>query len=134
MALRGDIPDDVRRRWRWERAVDEHGRAVLRFRGIVLDDDGIHGRGLLRRRAWAWSIVGALSYENLRGGSAFAVCVRGDPWVKTLSTFRLSGLACRALLEDCRPFVEAHGSRVMSAIDVVEMWWVAQPESRATEQ
>jgi hypothetical protein len=96
---------------------------------VVLDDEGIHGRGLVRRRTWHWPIVACVSYESDGG---LAVCVRGDPYVKSITTRLLSTDACRALLDDCRPFVEAHGSRVMSDVDVVAMWWAAQPESRPT--
>ncbi|MCU1468801.1 MAG: hypothetical protein JWM72_4729 [Actinomycetia bacterium] len=125
----GVISDKVRQRWRWRREPD----GTLRHGGTVLDDRGVHQRRL-RRRFWPWSDVAYLTWEATSGGACLVVCVKGDPWVKSLSgvgNWTRSHDACRALLEDARTYVGHNGARVRATTDpAAEMSWVDQPEAR----
>ena len=64
------------------------------------------------------------------------ICVRGARYMvhpfHGFGRMRLTMRICRALLEDCEPFVQAHGSQVYAGLDVPSLWWARQPESQAT--
>src|SRR5262245_56547951 len=97
---------------------------------VELDDAGIVTNGA-RRRAFAWVRVGYLTWEAGYWPS-LAVCVYGDPYVHDLGNGEWNPQFCRALLDDCREFVEAHGASVHNTTDTTpSMWWASRPEARA---
>jgi hypothetical protein len=125
----GDLTPELRAKYRWER-VD----GTLRYGGVTLDDRGVSSRLLgwrvFRRRFWPWSTVAYLTWSASQYNASLAVCARGDPYVHWIAAAPRTPRACRALVDDAKEFVEAHGARVRSAIDVAEMWWVDQPEAQ----
>jgi hypothetical protein len=127
--LAGEIPEEIRLRWKWDRRQDDDGKELLVVGRVTLSDHGVTTR-LFRRRFWPWERVAYLSWEMIRYSASLAVCARGDPYTPALSFGHLDGRACRALLDDCRDFVEAHGARVRSAPEPATMWWVNQPEAQ----
>jgi hypothetical protein len=127
--ISGEIPEEIRVRWRWNRSLDDRGRERLAIRSVVLDDDGVQTR-LVRARAWPWEHIAFVTWEYTRNGSTLAVCLRGDPYVHSLNFSHRDARVCRALVDDCRSFVELHGVKAWSALDTGAMWWVNQPEAQ----
>jgi hypothetical protein len=131
----GVIPDDVRASSRWVRDTASDGRERLVRTGtlnarVELDDDGVLSVGI-RTRRWAWDQIAYLTWEAGNGGS-LAVCVYGDPYVHDLAFGARDARVCRALLDDCRAFVEAHGAAVHNTTDTTpSMWWASRPEAQS---
>ena len=82
--LSGEIPEEIRARWRWDRSPDDSGRERLVLGRVVLDDGGIQTR-LARTRAWPWERIAYLTWEYSKYSSVLAVCLRGDPYVRSLN-------------------------------------------------
>jgi len=130
----GVIPEDIRARAQWVRDTTPDGRARLVRTGrletrVELDDDGVLSVGV-RTRRWSWSEVAYLTWEAGNGGS-LALCRYGDPYVHDLALGSWDARVCRALLDDCRSFVEAHGASVYNTTDTTpSMWWSSRPEAQ----
>ncbi len=131
----GEIPDDVRQRWRWNRELDGNGDECLtasRFNSgrVVLDSSGIHSRSF-RARNWKWERVAWVTWEVVPYSASLAVCIYGDPYVKDLAWGHGDRRVCRAMLDDCRTFVELRGAQVRNTVDPApSMWWADQPEAQ----
>lgn len=128
--MSGEIPDDIRAAWTWDR-VPQDGGLRLSKGGVVLDERGVTTRTLFGgKRFWPWSEVAYLTWEANRYVYNLSACVKGDPYVKGLAFGHRSYRVCRALLQDCEPFVTQQGSRVRNTIDAAApMWWIDQPEA-----
>lgn len=125
----GDISAAALEQWHWQREVVD-GQTRLTFGRIVLDDAGVSGR-VIRRRRWSWDDVVLLTWDLIEASASLAVCVLGDPYVKNLGGGSLDAEQWRALLEDCRSFVEAHGAHVDSRAEPASLWWAHLPEARS---
>jgi hypothetical protein len=137
--LSGEIPESMIQRWRWNRTLDSDGQEQVSFGCVTLNQFGLQSS----TRSWAWERIAYLTWEMARG-QKFAVFLHGDPYIRDVYLGLgpmtqlvlhggFQGAACRALLRDCREFVEEHGSRVYATLDgSPSMWWVNQPESRRT--
>ncbi len=66
--------------------------------------------------------------------ATLALCVHGDPWVKTLplTAWRWDTMPAvvRALLEPIRSIVEANGARVEDRDEPATDWWYLDPDAR----
>ena len=130
----GEVPDAIRTRWHWDRESDASGceRLVARQRlggSVVLDADGIESR-YLGTRMWSWDRI---AYVTWQGGkpTGLAVCLYGDPYVHDLGFRHRDLRVCRAMLDDCRTFVEEHGARVRNKMDLTpSFWWANEPEAQ----
>ena len=137
--MKGEPPDEIQRRWKWQRLVDGQGCERLAFGQLILSDTGLQDR----EQWWSWDRIAYVTY-HVDKGATLALCLRGDPRLRPLKLGWLgfstvkdwvrdgAQVACMALLRDCQDFVEAHGSKVYAKSDVPSMWWVHQPEARGS--
>jgi hypothetical protein len=133
-AFDGVISEQHRAAGQWERTVTPDGTTRLvrraRFGGVIeLDDVGIVTNAV-RKRAYTWDRVAHLTWEA-GNWPTLAVCLYGDPYVHDLGNGEWNAQVCRALLDDCRDFVEAHGASVYNTTDTTpSMWWSSRPEAQ----
>lgn len=109
---------------------------ALGRRGLRVGPSGIEA-GLLRRKTWRWPAIAAVSWDRYPYPTgSLAVCLYGDPWVKTLPVpvwrWQSSWDHVRALLEQIRPIVEAMGARVENRDEPATDWWHLHPDARPT--
>jgi hypothetical protein len=103
---------------------------LLRRRRVVANAEGLSAHGL-RRRHWSWKGVAVIAHDSLHGASYLAVCLHGDPYVRSLPVRRTNHDAMQRPLANSKEALRRFPLAVLESTESAAMWWSDDPRSHA---